>query len=273
MANAFKQPPKGPVIGPMQDFTTLPDHRKEQLGDLAQLGAEVISQPAPLDPRVSAEAQEAAEAALVEEDVPASKKSPEEIADELEALQAVLAEDIPDEPDPIDVAAEPLESDRRNFLRSILGDKQYEKEYVLFGGMLIVKMTDISPEQEDGIFAQLAVDQREESIKTQEDWELQLDRYRAVVNVKYAISSGTAIDKNQSEDLKEKVAELCRTKNSTVYRAILRTVRVFRRHLDLMMEKSMQSDFWQVDGLSSPSEPTRPTQSDMTEPVAQEVGI
>lgn len=107
MANAFKQPPKGPVIGPMQDFTTLPDHRKEQLGDLAQLGAEVISQPAPLDPRVSAEAQEAAEAALVEEDAPAPKKSPEEIADELEALQAVLAEDIPAEPDPIDVAANP----------------------------------------------------------------------------------------------------------------------------------------------------------------------
>jgi hypothetical protein len=271
MAKAFEQPPKGPKIGPMQEFKNLPPHRKEQLGELDKLGAEVVSQPAKLDSRVEEAAQEQAEAMLEEEKPEAPKKAPEEVAEELEALQDVLSEE-DEEPDPIDVAAEPTPDDRRNFMRSILGDRAYEKEYVLFGGMLVLKLVDTSPELEDSIFAQLAVDQREEIVRTQEDWEIQLDRYRAVTNVQKVISSGAELPSEQPDNLRERAALLCKKKNSTIYRAILRTVRVFRRHLDFLVERSMQSDFWQVDGLSSPSEPTRQEQSDTIVAAAQEVG-
>ena len=277
MGKAFEQPPKGPKLGPMQDFQSLPEHRKEQLGDLATLGAEVVSQPAKLDPRIIEQEQKEAEELLEEEAPQAPKKTPEEVAEELEALHTVLEEDIPEEePDPIDEAAEPTEDDRRNFMRSILGDIQYEKEYVLFGGMVVVKMVDISPKQEDEIFEQLAVDQREEIIKTQEDWEIQLDRYRAVTNVRSILKSGVAGDAPENprkKTLREKVDSICRMTNSTTYRAILRSVKVFRRQLDILTERSMQSDFWQVDGLSSPLEPTRPERSDTTETADQEVGI
>lgn len=275
MAKAFEQPPKGPQLGPMQEFKNLPEHRKEQLGDLEALGASVVSEPAQLDPRVTEQEQKAAEE-LLEEEVPQEpKKSPEEVAEELEALQAVLDEDVPDEePDPIDVEAEPTEDDRRNFMRSILGDKQYEKEYVLFGGMVVLKMVDISPKQEDDIFEQLSVDQREGTITTQEDWETQLDRYRAVTNVRDIFKSGVshADMESKPDGLHGKVEELLSTTNSTMYRGILRAVRVFRRHLDILTERSMQSDFWQVDGLSSQSEPIQAEQSVTTETAAQEVG-
>ena len=252
-------------MGPVKDFKDLSPEKREALGDMDS----IVSTPAPLDPRVVAAeqaAEEAPVAPVVKETEPDPSAETARLgADEMEALRAVLNRSELDEEveDPevlaLEADAAPTTADKQNFMRCLFGDKPYTKEYHLFGGMLVVEMTDISPTREDAIFIQLSRDQKEGIVKTQDDWDIALDRYRMVCNIQKVIWSGQEIMlSGDGEDLptEVKVRLLDGVKNSVVYRALLRVTRVFRRHLEFMLERAMDSDFWQVDGPSSLQEPT-----------------
>ena len=45
-------------------------------------------------------------------------------------------------------------------------------------------------------------------------------------------------------------------KGTVVYRSMMRVARIFQRHLDKLVEGALDSDFWEVGGSDSPSEPT-----------------
>jgi len=248
---AFEQPPKGPKIGPMKHFSELPADKKATLGDLDKLSKEIF-EPAKLDPRVEAEEKK------TDPGEDTTPYDPQDIADELAAMQTVLEREAPEKPDEMEQAAVPSDEDKQQFLRSILGDTAYAKEYSLFGGMLVVTMTDISPALEDRIFEQLARDQADGTIKTQADWDLMEDRYRIVTNISKILWMGKqAVSDYNTEDLRERVkARIDSLKSSVLYRVLLRVTRIFRRHLDILCERSMTPDFWQSAGPSSQSEPS-----------------
>lgn len=256
---AFDQPPKGPKIGPMKHYSELPADKKASLGDLDKLAKDVF-EPAKLDPRVEVAEKETVKDPSGDETQP---YDPEDIAEELAAMRTVLDQEAPEEPDEMEQVATPTEEDKQQFLRSILGDVAYVKEYSLFGGMLVVTMTDISPALEDRIFEQLALDQADGVIKTQADWDLMEDRYRIVTSMAKVLWMGKeAVANYNTDSLRERVkARIDSLKSSVLYRALLRVTRVFRRHLDILCEKAMTSDFWQSGGPSSQSEPSSQEQS------------
>lgn len=246
MGKQFSQPPEGPKLGPSEEFEKLPDHRKEQLGDLAALDAKPVAhQGVPETSVVPDEVREAAEAELKE----AGDDNTEEATEQLEALQAVLArEESEEEVDTIAEDAEPTDEDTQSFMRSVLGDKPYEREYPLFGGLYVVTMIDLAAKDEDKIFAELSKDQKTGKVSTEEDWELQLTRYQAVKNVcKISQSGKDEVSDPFKGTFAKGVAKLCQL-NSTLYRGVMRTVRVFRRHLEILVENSLRPDFWKAGG-------------------------
>lgn len=256
MSETFEQPKQGPKLGPVRDFKDLPPEKREALGDIDRVLA-----PAKLDPRV-VEVEKALQGDTEPQREPEPEEEPqgtqEDAADDLEALRAILLRD-EEVVDPIDEQAAPTEDDLRRFMRCLFGDVQYTKEYSLFGGMLVVKMKDMPPSFEDRIFTQLSQDQRAGAVDTQDDWDLSLDRYRMITNIVEVLWSGQEIKAPEITDTGKNLGEVFygfyeQLKNSVVYRALLNTTRVFRRHLDVLTERATDSDFWQVDGPSSPSE-------------------
>lgn len=266
----FGNAPKGPDIGPTKDLSELSPEKRAELGDIE--GLKLLSEAAPLDPRIAAEeATRSAETAVDEQTDPSAEtkvlERAEEGAERLEILREVLDREnagLVEPPDPIEEEAVPTVEDRQEFMRCILGDKSYEKAYDLFGGMIRVTLRDLTPGENDIVFSQLAIAQREDKLDTEDDWDLLLDRFRLTAGMSRMIWAGKV--NRQSFDFKESLSSASEKlieslKNSTVYRALLRLSRVFQRHLTILMERATDPDFWVVDGPDSPSEPTSEGQS------------
>jgi hypothetical protein len=254
----FKQPKAGPQtggpkVGETVDYSKLPPERKAELGDLESLKAT----PTP-EPELSKEDEERAQQG----------------AEQLEALQAVIAKE---EQEDVDVAearlqemAEPTIEDRRQFLRCLLGNGTYEKRYEMYGGMLVMTMHDISPKLEDRIFVEMAHLVETGDIKTDDDWNLWLDRIRLMLYVSdvrmaknEAIKWGCFEHLGEDKQLAMQAWDRLRMFPSTALaRAALQTVRVFMRHMEIMLDRALDSDFWEVGGLDLPYEPMSAEQSD-----------
>jgi hypothetical protein len=159
------------------------------------------------------------------------------------------------EDDPIDVEATPTADDKAEYLRCILGNRHYQKRFELFGGSIVMDLRDLSPSEEDHLFAELARRQ----LVSNDDWALWLDRLRLLVNMEHLSIIGQPEYKHGlDEPVLEQLPDfLARFKSATVYRAAIRAVRVFRRHLDIMLEKAGDAGFWAVDGSNLQSEPTQ----------------
>ena len=133
----------------------------------------------------------------------------------------------------------------------------YLERYELFGGMLIITFRDIPPDEEDKLFAVMA--QGVDELKTDDDWDVVMDRLRLVANVETMIISGQPEITNPV-GIETGVGDahtriMAAFKSSATYRAVLRTLRIFKLHLEWMLERSLDSDFWEGGGRGSPSEP------------------
>ena len=241
-----KKPPPGPKVGPTKKYGDLDPEQKEALGGLDKLKAPVGTSSSP-------PAEEQVE--------PAAVAQAEEGAEKLEALQAVLQPEEETDPDAdLRQEATPTEQDRQEFMRCLLGNRAYAKRYELFGGMLVITFRDIPPAKEDMLFAILAEKQRDAEIKTDDDWEVEMLRLRLIANVESMIIAGQPEIKHPAADVASdaEAATIVMNsfKSSVTYRAVLRTLRIFKLHLEWLLERSLDSDFWEADGLGSPSEPT-----------------
>ena len=136
----------------------------------------------------------------------------------------------------------------------------------MFGGMLVMTLHDIAPGLEDVIFTTLANELREGHIETDDDWTLMLDRLRLVTNVSsIRLSNGAPIAcrVEHGAGLLPLVEERLKLFPSTaLYRAALQTVRVFMRHMELMLDRALDSDFWEAGGHDSPYAPMSAEPSD-----------
>lgn len=230
----------GPKVGETVDYSKLPPERKAELGDLEALSKETTPEPE-----------------LSEDD----KAKAAEGAEKLAAVKEVLARE--DEAEEVDVVEERLEEmaqptpeDRQQFLRSLLGNETYEKRYEMFGGMLVMTLRDVPPAVEDKLFTELAAAVDRGDIKTDDDWQLWLDRARLASNVStIRMAKNEAVKCSVGDDpiLTQAEERLKLFPTAVMYRAALQTVRVFSRHMEIMLDRALDSDFWEVGGLDSPS--------------------
>jgi hypothetical protein len=233
----------------------LPPHKREEIGDfekaLSERGVEEQPAPPPVEPPP-----------LEEQDEEAVNRG----VRVMEALQKVMAKEEPDEnpSDPIEEMAQPTEEEKQEFIRCVLGNKPYAKKFSLFGGAVDVTLTDLTPKQEEDLYRELA----RAEIPQGDDWAVLLDRMRLVSSV--TESSIDDIIAGAGAELANNFAEAL--PSSSLYKALMRASRIFQRHLEIMLERSLDSDFWRADGSSLPPEPLPEEPSTTDENPDQEAG-
>lgn len=253
-------PQEGPKIGKQVDASEMSAHTRAAIGDfeaeLKQRNLPTLPEapPPPAEPPpLSEEAAEKTERGI----------------ETLEALQAVMNNEEPQEnpSDPIEEAAEPTDEEKQEFIRCMLGDRQYNKTFELFGGTDKITLGDLTPVQEEALYSELAKAQLAPSA----DWDVVLDRLRLLAYARGYSFNTTTLQQGVPITVEGTNYLVQQLKSATRYGALMRCARIFRRHLEIMLERSLDSDFWRVDGSNSLPEPLPEdlsTTDESPEPVA-----
>lgn len=261
----FSKPPAGPKLGPTQNYNELSEEKKRELGDLAGAAKESVFKPAKLHPAV-AQAEQQQEAPPTEKitydwNVAVPDPRAAEAAESLDALQSVLANDSDKYRDEVEMEAAPTEEDKQNLFRAILGNRRYEKTFSLFGGMLRVTMTELTPYEEERVFAAMGRAQVQGAVKTEDDWSVMFERLRMMYSIREIHHTGQDTYSRDPEtadviDFTEADTFPQRFSSSVVWQSLSHVTRVFRRQLDMMVELALSPDFWKVDGPDSQQSPS-----------------
>lgn len=235
-------PQEGPRIGKQANVEELPEHKRAEIGDFeaamhAKDPAPPPVEPPPLDPDETQRIEQGIET--------------------LEALKSVMSREdmVMGEPqenptDPIEELAQPTDEEKQEFVRCVLGNRSYKKKYELFGGASSIEFSDMSPAVEEGIYRALA----KAEIPQGDDWAVILDRMRLVAcTVDTTFSDLTQSDPVIAVDAVNEIIN--KLPSATHYSVLMRAQRIFRRHLEIMLERSLDSDFWRADGSNSQPEP------------------
>jgi hypothetical protein len=149
----------------------------------------------------------------------------------------------------------PSEDDRKAFLSALLGGKQYEKRFALFGGGVTVKFRDRTTKDTEAVLAILRRLADKEHM-TQDDYDIIYDRYMLVIQFvefndeEHAIKELEADERNR-ELLDKCVQEWLLSMPRPVYHAVLQAFRQFENENAFMTEHALDSDFWKPDGPAS----------------------
>ena len=271
----FGKPPEGPKIGPTREYRDLPKEKQEELGDLAAAACDSVFKPAKLNPAV--EAEEKAQAKLGDE--PPAQAETEAIDWENQqeadprlvqagtayaALQSVVGADEEERrlnEQQLQADAMPTVEDKQNLFRAILGGLRYEKTFELFGGMVRVKMVELTPREEDYIFVEMGKAQSSGAVATEDDWMVMFERMRMMYSIREIQTSGQETyerDPDSAGKMLHTDAEafVGKFKGSILYQSLMQVARVFRAQTEIMTEAAASSDFWIVDGQDSPPPPS-----------------
>lgn len=264
----YKQPQAGAKIGKSVDMTELPDHKRASIGNFEEeltrrgLVSEAAEAPTVVDtpaPSIDPPPLDPDETQKIERGVQT-----------LEALHRVMDQEEPmeDPHDPIEDAAQPTEDEKQEFIRCVLGNRPYKKRYELFGGATSIEFADLTPSAEEGIYRSLA----KAELKPGQDWAVVLDRMRLIASTTDTtfsdlIGGDPVITVTAVDDIMQRLG------SATHYRVLMQMQRIFRRHLEIMLERALDSDFWKAGGYSSPPEPLPEEPSTTEESPESEVGI
>jgi len=138
----------------------------------------------------------------------------------------------------------PTDDDKKEFVRSILAAKPYEKTYVLFGAVEAA-FVDRSPEDTMNIYARLDKLTGARLIATDEEWQVELERARLAVTLR-AVKGG-ALAVTLPEGLNERVMALLKLPRP-LYEALMEACRQFEGHIDYMVERATDPNFWRTGG-------------------------
>jgi len=156
--------------------------------------------------------------------------------------------------------------DKTNFLQALLGQTQFYKEYLLFGGNISLTVRTLKPAEVDACFKQVMIDAQVGRILTQADEQEALLRYRASLQVVSVIGQGLdisfpgnldewTIEEDNSDDSKlYLIQEMFQSKvgsSETMHRLIVGTVARFNTVVARLEVNSNNPDFWQAIGSDS----------------------
>lgn len=150
-------------------------------------------------------------------------------------------------------SAEPTDEDKAEFVRSILGDFDYRKSFVLFGAVSAV-FTDRSVELTERMYEQLDKDSEDKlGIDSEEGYAVWLDRYIAaatLVRLEYPEKKIlNDLDQNDTSNLYERAKKIM-SLPKPMYTAVLETSRTFDTHVGRLVERAQDENFWQTDGVA-----------------------
>ena len=270
----FGKPPEGPKIGPTKEYKDLSKEKQEELGDLAAAARDSVFKPAKLPPELQGEERQAA----TSEEQPKQAHKDEidwehsqepnprltKAGETFDALQSVVGRDEEERQlneQRVQEEAMPTVEDKQNLFRAILGGLRYEKTFELFGGMVRVRMVELTPREEDYIFVEMGKAQSSGAVATEDDWMVMFERMRMMYSVREIQTSGQETyerDPDSADKMLHTDAEafVGKFKGSILYQSLMRVARVFRAQTEIMTEAAASSDFWIVDGQDSPPPPS-----------------
>lgn len=161
------------------------------------------------------------------------------------------------EPQPPETEPEISAEDRQAFLASVLAHKPYEKNYTLFG-KVVVTFRDRTPLQVENIQAML------NTSEVADETELAILEERLILATEMvSISYGQTGEPFPSDPakLRENADAIMAKFTKPLYQAILGACREFDRHVSQLTRRALDKDFWQAGTASSPSQRTAPARS------------
>lgn len=162
----------------------------------------------------------------------------------------------PPEPDLDEDYYKPDDEDKKAFVRSLLGGKQFEKRFKLFNA-IDVTLLDRSTEHTEMLFNQLEVDTNQARIKTDTDdqWVTWNERYCLASTMRVYRDGAGEKGYLPTDKLFERVQELMKLPKP-IYQALLQTSRRFEVIVQTLTRRAHDKDFWVTGGADSPSKPT-----------------
>lgn len=152
---------------------------------------------------------------------------------------------------------EPTERDKEDFLATMLGGTRFRKKYELFGGRVVITFRSILAEENKLIYRQLMYDQKNDIIRTEAEWFVQLMDYRMACSLEsIADKSGKLIgsipELNMGDSKPEQtalVAQLVSVNNNalaqeTTRRLIGTHLRQFQRLVEAIEAMALEPSFW-----------------------------
>jgi hypothetical protein len=156
-------------------------------------------------------------------------------------------------PEPESAPAKPEievdEADKRAFVRSILGDKTFEKVYPLFGGEVEVTFVDRTSAQMEQLLLTL------DSVANDATWAKEADIGALCSSLREIKTKEGRKSFLPTDDYAARKQELDKLPRP-LYEALLDTSRNFETLINHMIEKARDSDFWQAGGSASLSKRT-----------------
>jgi hypothetical protein len=172
-------------------------------------------------------------------DKPLPELSPEEVS---EFQQLVLLETDP---------SDPTDNDKKTFVRSILSEKQYEKQYTLFGSVLTI-FVDRSVNLTEQLYKELYEDIKGATPKitatSDEDYEIWLERYKLAACLTRIDRPNQASVHYSAKNGFYPLAVQLMTLPKPIYTALMETSRIFERHVEILIRRAQDSNFWKTGG-------------------------
>lgn len=147
-------------------------------------------------------------------------------------------------PEPAAKVYLPSDDDKREFVRSILAAKPYEKSYVLFGGVK-ANFIDRTPADTLLLYAHLDKEIVTGHIVTEEEWQVGLERVRLATDLRTI--KGGSLDETLNGMLNDRINRLLALPRP-LYEALMEAGRHFEGHIDYLVERAADPNFWRTGG-------------------------
>jgi len=176
-----------------------------------------------------------------------------EAAKEAEAGDPVAPTHDDTQPKPVDpLTPKPTEpeispEDKLAFVESILGEKPYAKSYKLFGDKVDATFQDRTVEDSEAVYKQLDEDYEKGAIKSDEQWQVALERYQMAAGLQSFVLAGSKGAFDMGGSFQERLTRLM-TLPTPVYRALMAASRKFEEEVNFLVGKADDPDFWAADG-------------------------
>ena len=165
------------------------------------------------------------------------------------AAQTLVSPELPEKPDNYSAPEIP---DKQEFTRALLGNKPYTKEYKLFGGAALATYRDLTSEETEQLYGVLDKLIEDKEVVDDEQWTLRRERYFLAMSLQTLKLRGSApanykVAAAGCEDALKVLLALPKP----LYRALLQTSRIFEQHVDILVERANDPNFWRTDGAAS----------------------
>jgi hypothetical protein len=158
-------------------------------------------------------------------------------------------------PEPTDPTGPPRPeislNDRKAFLASLLGGTRYTKRYPLYGTYEMV-LEDRTTEETEIMYGQLALDEAQGLLKSDEEWAVRLERYQLALQLRaiHGLKDGErypALDLNAGPGkvFAERLSVFMKMPKP-LYQGLMAALRSFEAEVAELTDKALDESFWKA---------------------------